>query len=152
MQLFSLHEPEEERGGREGEETGSRKRREEGRRVERNERRGDIEEGGDRRQKRSVEVEERRMQLWDVTGSRPVVGAGLQAPASPPGEAAETRQLRLGEKQSARSAGSAGPLVFLTQAEHSRAARMHAANTVSGNLNDGFKSFSVSDHLYSKHT
>lgn len=36
-----------------------------------------------------VEVEERRMQLWVVTASRPVVGAGLQALASLPGEAAQ---------------------------------------------------------------
>lgn len=99
-----------------------------------------------------VEVEERRMQLWVVTASRPVVGAGLQALASSPGEAAETRQLRLEEKRccsqrretvSQISQISQGPFVFRTQAEHSHAAHMHAANIISGNFNDGFKSFSV---------
>lgn len=118
MQLF-LHELEEERGGRGaqrgGEETGRRKRREEGWRVEGSDRREGQEkrrqeqegeerreEGGDRRaeEERRVEVEERRMQLCVVTASRPLVGARLQALASSPGEAAETRQLRLEEERS----------------------------------------------------
>lgn len=82
-----------------------------------------------------VEVEERRMQLWVVTASRPVVGAGLQALASSPGEAAETRQLRLEEKRccsqrretvSRISRISQGLFVFRTQAQHS-----HAAHTSS---------------------
>lgn len=43
--------------------------------------------------------EELRMQLWVVTASRPVVGAQLQALASSPGEAAQTRQLQPQEKR-----------------------------------------------------
>lgn len=39
------------------------------------------------------------MQLWVVTASRPVVGAQLQAPASSPGEAAQTRQPEPQEKR-----------------------------------------------------
>lgn len=61
-----------------------------------------------------MEVEERRMQLRVVAASRPVLGAGLQALASPPGGAAETERLRLEEKrsyhQTPTAARSAGPL------------------------------------------
>lgn len=62
-----------------------------------------------RQRRKSVEVEELRMQLWVVTASRPVVGAQLQAVASSPGEAAERRQLLLAApnrdvKQSAAAA------------------------------------------------
>lgn len=163
MQL--LHELEEERGGRGaqrgGEETGRRKRREEGWRVEGSDRREGQEkrrqeqegeerreEGGDRRaeEERRVEVEERRMQLCVVTASRPLVGARLQALASSPGEAAETRQLRLEEKRSyyqrrATVSQAAGARLYSWQAECSRALHVHAANISSGNLNDGLKSF-----------
>lgn len=93
-----------------------------------------------------MEVEERRMQLRVVAASRPVLGAGLQALASPPGGAAETERLRLEEKRSYHQRHQQQPdqpFVFMTQARHSRAQHMHAANIISGNLNDGFKSFSV---------
>lgn len=69
-------------------------------------------------------------------------GSGLQALASSPAEAAaQAGTTTVGQISRAVCIHDTGSAFTCS--------RMHAANIFSGILNDGFKSFSVEDHLHS---